>query len=82
MRNQDDCASCPHAGFGFIAAAALYLGYVAFIWYLIKAESDDADDEEERNVIKRIAVTYMVTLSSIGPSVTSRRKVCSFFVMP
>ena len=66
MRNQDDCASCPHAGFGFIAAAALYLGYVAFIWYLIKAESDDADDEEERSVIQRIAVTYMVTLSSIG----------------
>jgi hypothetical protein len=66
VRFQDTCSSCPAAGFGIAAAIAFVIGYVAVLQYMVVTGDSNTAADEERSVIQRIAVTYMVTLSSIG----------------
>jgi hypothetical protein len=44
------------------------MGYLAMLWFMVTArdEGEVAENMERRDVVQRIAVTYMVTLSSIG----------------
>ena len=69
VRYRDECVKCPHTAMGAVVTLGLFLLLVCGVYMLTMIEDGSTyftDDVEERAVVKKIVVTYLVTLSSVG----------------
>jgi hypothetical protein len=73
VRFRDECVECPSAEEGAVVVTLLYLALVGGIWWMTKAELKNAgldqealEHHEQQETIKKIVVTYLVTLSTVG----------------